>query len=158
MNPTPQTFYNHFVGPMIALFGVLLSVASVYGDTLVYAGFQLDSAERARRNGLRGQGGRFEGEAVVADADISFPGLESTHGLMQLRRDTVTVCQMGELSGDVIYGSFRIYNETIVEDALLGIAICEPASTQVKPDTARMSLLVKGWRVDHGVVTAQGRK
>ena len=125
---------------------------------LVYEGFQIDDSQSEGRSGWAGDWGLFEGEAIVEAGDLEFSGLKSASGWMELKRDTVTVCQIAELHRPVVYGSFRIYSDHVIEDALLGFAVCEPDASVVRPDIARMSLQVKCWRSDLGAVSTRGNK
>ena len=142
---------------MIAI-NFLIIVGVLDAKLMVYEGFQMNAAEPDRRSGWTIPWGVFDGEAIIVDEDLEFEGLSSTHGLLQLKRDTVSVCQMDEVSSRAFYGSFRIQCNELTKDALVGFAICEPDATAVRPETSRMSLLVKGWRSELGALSALGNK
>jgi hypothetical protein len=156
-----HTIPEHFqflTGIWATAFAAMTLGAPLGAKELVYDGFQMDSEQPDCRSGWTIPWGVFDGEVIIVDEDLEFEGLSSTHGLLQLKRDTVSVCQMDEMDGGTFYGSFRIQCDNIVKDALVGFAICESDATVVRPDTSRMSLLVKGWRSELGALTALGNK
>lgn len=150
--------HHLLTGLFAGVFAAVLPGGVLDAKELVYEGFQMDSEQPDCRSGWTIPWGVFDGEATIIDEDLQFEGLSSTNGLLQLKRDTVSVCQMDEINGRTFYGSFRIQCDNIVKDGLVGFAICEPDATVVRPDTSRMSLLVKGWRSELGALTALGNK
>jgi hypothetical protein len=145
-------------GLFAAVFAAVLPGGVLDAKELVYEGFQMGEDQPDCRSGWTIPWGVFDGEAIIVDQDLQFEGLSSTHGLLQLKRDTVSVCQLGDFDGSVFYGSFRIQCDNLTNDALIGFAICEPDVTAVRPETSRMSLLVKGWRTEFGALAALGNQ
>jgi len=119
---------------------------------VLYEGFNAKGPDSGNRTGFLTNWHMHAGEVGAVNDGLGFPGFSGEPGALLLQKKGEALAQIGiDLTG-TFYGSFRLRTANLSKDSILGLVFAKPDLADLSPKTGKLSLLVKGWRSEHGVV------
>ena len=135
----------------------LCTLAQLSAALLLYEGFHPDGEHAESRSGWITGWHRLAGEVGSLPDGLGVPGLSGTKGALLLEKKGEALAQVGVDMGGTFYGSFRVRTAALTKDSLLGLVFAKPDLEELTPKTATISLIVKGWRMDHALILSNGK-
>jgi N-acetylglucosamine-6-sulfatase len=140
------------VKKIVSLF-IFASVHAFAGPVL-YEGFHSGGVDAGARTGFHEAWHRFQGEVGAASDSLGLAGLSEEPGALILEKKGEALAQVAvDVKGNY-FGSFRVRTAEAKNDSLLALVFARPDLKALSPKSAKLSLFVKGWRFDHGVVVS----
>jgi hypothetical protein len=139
-----------------------LSLLSIVSSTLlaspvIYEGFNPTAGEQERVGWLTSWH-RLAGDVAAVPNSIGIAGLPGSAGALMLTAKGEALAQISADVDGTYYGAFRFRIADIKNDSVIGLLIAAPDLAELTPQTAHLSLLVKGWRNETGSIRSGGQK
>ena len=135
----------------------LCALSQLLAGPILYEGFHPEDEDAESRSGWMTGWHRLAGEVGSLQDSLGVPGLTGTKGALLLEEKGEALAQVGVDVSGTFYGSFRIRTAELKKDSLLGLVFAKPDLEELNPKTGTISLIVKGWRMDHGLIISNGK-
>ena len=133
---------------------LMLALTPLAAEPVLYEGF--NTSRQGLRTGWSTEWHRLAGEVGSIPDSVGIPGLDGSKGALLLQQRGEALAQVDvDVRGD-FYGSFRVRTAELKNDSLLALVFAKPDMEELTPKTATISLLAKGWRMEHAALLADG--
>ncbi|MEO0510968.1 MAG: sulfatase-like hydrolase/transferase [Verrucomicrobiota bacterium] len=136
---------------------LLLVSTGLSAEPVLYEGFNAEGPDAGGRTGFLSTWHRHAGEVGSITRGIGIRGFAEEKGALLLENKGEALAQAAVDVSGTYYGSFRVHTAELRNESLLGLLFAKPDLENLTPKTANLSLLIKGWRLEYGVVNSRGR-
>jgi len=135
-----------------------LSLFQVVAASQIHEGFNVeDAAAENERRGFMTSWHRLAGEVGISRDSLVLPNLKHSGGALTLSERGEALAQLDADMSGTYYGSFRVRTSRLNQDTIIGLLLAPPDLEELTPRSSSVSILVKRWRDDLGVIQSDGR-